>query len=125
MPFLLNTPPMNELRRYCLALDLKDDGALIEEYEAWHKTVWPEILESIRSAGIHDMEIYRYGNRLFMIMETDEAFSFEQKARMDAENQRVQEWEKLMWKYQQAIPRAKPGEKWVLTERIFKLQDQK
>jgi len=25
----------------------------------------------------------------------------------------------LMWKYQQALPSAKPGEKWVLMEKIF------
>jgi len=33
----------------------------------------------------------------------------------------VQEWEKLMWKYQQALPKAKPGEKWVLMNKIFEL----
>jgi L-rhamnose mutarotase len=33
----------------------------------------------------------------------------------------VQEWEELMWKYQQAIPGAKPGEKWVLMNKIFEL----
>jgi L-rhamnose mutarotase len=108
-------------RRFCLALDLKDDPRLIAEYEKWHEKIWPDIEESIRSSGIADMEIYRTGNRLFMIMEVDENFSFEKKSRADAENPKVQEWEALMWKYQQAISWAKPGEKWVLMERIFKL----
>lgn len=107
--------------RYCLALDLIDDPALIAEYERYHERIWPEIGQSIRSAGITDMEIYRVGNRLFMIMETEETFSFEKKARMDAENERVQEWERLMWRYQQALPMAKPGEKWLLMKRIFRL----
>jgi L-rhamnose mutarotase len=105
--------------RYCLALDLIDDVTLISEYEAYHKNVWPEILQSIHSAGITSMEIYRAGNRLFMIMETAEGFSFEKKGAMDAANPKVQEWEQLMWKYQQAIPAAKPGEKWVAMEKIF------
>jgi len=109
------------MKRYCLALDLVNDPALIAEYEAYHQNVWPEIKDSITGAGITDMEIYRFGNRLFMIMETDATFSFDQKGAMDAANKKVQEWEQLMWKYQQAIPGAKPGEKWVLMDRIFKL----
>lgn len=107
--------------RYCLALDLKNDPALIAEYERYHVKIWPEIEASIRDSGITRMEIYRIENRLFMIMETDETFSFEQKATADAANPRVQEWEALMWTYQQALPTAKPGEKWMLMERIFAL----
>lgn len=108
--------------RYCFALDLADDAKLIAEYEAYHRAVWPEILQSIRDAGIAAMEIYRFANRLFMIMEVTPAFSFEKKAAMDAGNAKVQEWEQLMWKYQRAIPGAKPGEKWVLMEKIFDLK---
>lgn len=107
--------------RYCLALDLKDDPALIAEYEQFHEQIWPEIEHSIYQSGITDMEIYRVGNRLFMIMETTDSFSFAEKSRMDADNAQVQAWETLMWRYQQALPTAKPGEKWVLMERIFKL----
>ena len=105
--------------RYCLALDLIDDARLIAEYEKYHRAVWPEILQSIREAGIEKMEIYRTGNRLFMIMETNDSFNFEKKAMADKANERVQEWERLMWKYQQALPTARPGEKWVLMEKIF------
>lgn len=108
--------------RYCLALDLKDDPALIAEYEEYHRNVWPEILKSIRDAGIERMEIYRTGNRLFMIMEVSTTFSFEKKATADAASDIVQQWEKLMWKYQQALPGSKPGEKWVLMEKIFETQ---
>ncbi len=110
-----------QMKRYCLALDLVNDEALIAEYEQYHRAVWPEISSSIKDAGILSMEIYRFGNRLFMIMETSEGFSFEQKAALDAANTRVQDWEQLMWKYQQAIPGAKPGEKWVLMDKIFSL----
>ncbi len=109
------------MRRYALALDLVDDDRLIAEYEAYHKNVWPEILESIRSAGIVDMEIYRTGNRLFMMMEVSNEFSFEAKAKSDAANPHVHQWEELMWKYQQALPTARPGEKWILMDKIFSL----
>lgn len=112
---------MKNTKRYCLALDLKNDEKLIAEYEAYHEKVWPEIIKSIKDAGIESMEIYRTGNRMFMIMETNDNFSFDQKSKMDASNERVQEWEKLMWNYQQALPHAKPGEKWVLMKKVFDL----
>jgi L-rhamnose mutarotase len=59
---------------------------------------------------------------MFMIMEVNESFSFEKKARADSANPKVQEWEQLMWKFQQALPQAKPGEKWLPMQRIFKLK---
>lgn len=109
------------MKRFCLALDLVDDPSLIAEYEAYHQNIWSEIRASILDAGIIDMEIYRIMNRLFMIMETEDDFSFTQKGEMDANNPKVQEWETLMWKYQSALPIAKEGEKWLLMDRIFKL----
>jgi len=108
-------------RRYCLTLDLKDDPKLIPEYKRYHHDIWPEITESIKNAGIQDMEIYLLGTRMFMIMEVDEGFSFEKKAKLDASNRKVEEWENLMWRFQQAMAGAAPGQKWVLMERIFKL----
>ena len=109
------------MRKYAFTLDLKDDPKLIGEYLYWHKNVWPEIKASITGAGIISMEIYRYNNRLFMIMDVDDTFSFERKAEMDALNPKVQEWEELMWKYQKPLPGALPGEKWKLMETIFTL----
>lgn len=109
------------MERYALALDLKDDDALIAQYRAHHERVWPEIQASIRDSGIERMEIYLLGNRLFMLMEVNQAFSFERKERMDRENPKVQQWEDLMWDYQQALPMARPGEKWILMEKIFEL----
>ena len=111
------------MKRFCLALDLIDDEKLIAEYEHWHKAEngWPEIRKSILDAHITDMEIYRTGNRLFMILEVSGEYSNELKANMDAANPKVQEWEKLMWKFQHPLPWAKDGEKWVLMNQIFKL----
>jgi L-rhamnose mutarotase len=108
--------------RYALALDLKNDPQAIAEYEEWHRKVWPEIQRSIIDAGIELMQIFRTGNRLFMIIETRENFSFERKAEMDAANPKVQEWERLMERFQQRLPWAKPGEKWVVMDKIFELR---
>jgi L-rhamnose mutarotase len=109
-------------RRYCLSLDLKDDPKLVAEYKRYHQKIWPEITKSIKGAGIEDMEIYLLGTRLFMIMEVNDTFSFRAKAEADSANPKVREWEELMWKFQQPLPNAKLGEKWLLMERIFKLE---
>ncbi len=109
-------------RRYCLTLDLKDDEKLIAEYKRYHQKIWPEIKKSIKDAGIEDMEIYLLGMRMFMVLEVNERFSFEAKEIADRENPRVREWEELMWRFQRPLPDAKPGEKWLLMERIFKLE---
>jgi L-rhamnose mutarotase len=108
-------------RRFCFTLDLKRDPTLIAEYKKYHETIWPEVSEHLRQCGIEDMEIYLLGTRMFMIMEVNETFSFEKKAEAERHNSKVQEWEQLMWKFQQALPEARPGEKWVRMERIFKL----
>ena len=107
--------------KYCLALDLKNDEKLIAEYEKYHQNVWPGIIDSIKESGITGLEIYRISNRLFMIMETIENFTFEQKNEMDISNPKVQEWENLMWKYQQELPGGKSNEKWMLMNKIFDL----
>lgn len=109
------------MQRYCLALDLKEDPELISQYEAYHRAVWPEILASIREAGIQDMQIYRTGNRLFMIMEVSDSFDSAAKAAADATNPKVVEWEQLMDTFQQRLPWAAPNQKWVPMEQIFTL----
>jgi L-rhamnose mutarotase len=110
-------------RRYCFTLDLKDDPKLIAEYKQYHEKIWPEITRSIKDAGIEDLEIFLLGTRMFMIMEVNGSFSFEAKAETDKNNPKVQQWEQLMWKFQQPLPQAKPGEKWILMEKIFKLEE--
>lgn len=111
-------------KKHCFTCDLKDDSELIAEYKAYHTAgkTWPEITKSIKDAGILDMEIYLTGNRMFMIMEVDDTFDPIKKSEMDKSNPKVQAWENLMWKYQQALPWAKDGEKWIAMERVFKLE---
>ena len=109
------------MQRTCLTLDLKNDEVLIAEYEKYHEKIWPEIEKSIKDSGIITMQIYRLHTRMFMIIEAEDWFTFEAKGKADAGNTKVQEWEDLMWKYQQALPQAKAGEKWMLMKKIFEI----
>ena len=110
------------MKRYSLTLDLRNDPELIRQYEELHKEVWPEIINSIKDAGIENMQIYRYSTRLFMIMEVNDDFSFEKKQQEDTNNAKIQQWEELMWKYQQPLEGSAKKKKWKLMDKIFELK---
>ncbi len=101
----------------CFALDLKDDPALIAAYEQWHRHVWPEVLQHLRAQGITRCTIHRAGNRLFMVTESSTGAGTDGGGATLPP--RVQEWEELMEKFQQPLPFATPGEKWVRMEAMF------
>ncbi len=106
------------------ALDLHNDPELIEKYK-WHHHrdgILPKIVDNILGQGILSERIFCAGNRLFMVLETTDDFSFEAKAAIDAANPRMQEWERLMWNFQKPLPQAKPGGKWVLMGKSFELE---
>ena len=110
--------------RHCLTVDLKDDPTAISEYKRYHVKIWPEVKKSLYDAGIVDMEIYLLGTRMFMIMDVNDSFSFSAKAAADAANPKVQEWEAIMSKFQQALPQSSKEWFWVPMERVFRLADQ-
>jgi len=111
--------------RYCLALDLKDDAALIARYEEHHQRIWPEIAAHLNQHGVIVMQIFRLGTRMTMIMETDDAvYDAARMAQAMSQDSRVQEWEALMWQFQAPTPWTPQGEKWVAMTKIFDLQQQ-
>ncbi|MDR2469596.1 MAG: L-rhamnose mutarotase [Tannerella sp.] len=112
-------------KRYCQALDLKNDPELISEYVKRHseKESWPEIRAGIRSAGILEMEIYLLDNRLFMIVETPLDFDWDTAFARLASLPRQQEWEDYMSIFQDVKPGSSSSEKWKQMQRIFKLYD--
>jgi L-rhamnose mutarotase len=112
------------MKTYCFALDLEDDPGLIAEYRRYHQpeNTWPEVVDTIRSGGVLSEEIYLAGNRLFMILHTTDEFSLEAKRAADNLIPEMRKWEELMWKYQKPLPHAKPGEKWILMEKIFEVK---
>lgn len=106
---------------HVLLLDLKDDAQLIAEYEHYHQNVWDSVKTHLKQNGILAMRIYRLDTRLVMVMETDANFSFEKLQETAEKNPAIIEWENLMSQFQQPLPQAKIGEKWLLTEQIFQL----
>lgn len=106
--------------RHCLFLDLRDDPALIAEYEAHHRAVWPEVQQHLRDHGVTAMQIWRLGTRMCMLMETDDArFDAARMAQAETTSPRVAEWEALMWRLQAPTPWTPAGRKWVEGKPVF------
>jgi len=118
-----NQTARSSYKRFCKTLELKNDPALIAEYKKVHakKMVWPEITRGMKEVGIVDMEIYLWGTRLFMIMDTLPGFNHEQAMSVLAKKPRQSEWEAFVSRFQKSSSTASADEKWQLMERIYKL----
>ena len=110
---------IRRMKRYCQTLELRDDPEMIERYVEAHAHVWPEIQAGIREVGILDMQIYRRGRALFMIMDTVDGFDFERDMARLATLPRQAEWEAYVSRFQGCAADARSDEKWQLMERIF------
>ena len=80
------------MKRYCQMLELVDDDELIRKYVEVHAHVWPEIMAGQKEVGILDMQIYRYGNKVFMICDTVDEFDWERDMARLATLPRQAEW---------------------------------
>lgn len=109
------------MKRFCYTLDLKDNSKLKEEYIKHHSNVWPEIINSLKESGIIKAEIYNIGDRLFLLIDTNDEFTEENKRKLDLKNSIVQKWEALMSNYQKKIEFSKSENKWVRMNKIFEL----
>ena len=107
------------MKRYCQTLTLVDNPEMIAKYVEAHAHVWPEIIEGQRQVGILDMQIYRKGRTLFMIMDTADNFDFQRDMARLATLPRQAEWEAHVSQFQGCASNARSEEKWQLMERIF------
>jgi L-rhamnose mutarotase len=116
--------PVKDMPRYCFALDLKNDSELISQYKAWHKpdSVPAAVSRSFVRAGIGSLEIYCVGNRLFMVIEADADFNLNAETGSDSDAIEIQAWEALMDHFQQPLPGAHEGEKWMAAETIYRFE---
>ena len=107
------------VKRYCQTLTLVDDEQMIQKYVEAHAHVWPEIIQGQREVGILDMQIYRKGRNLFMIMDVKDDFDFQKDMAKLATLPRQAEWEAYVSQFQGCSANARSDEKWQLMERIF------
>lgn len=111
------------MKRYCQTLTLVDDPEMIDKYVEVHSHVWPEIKDGQREVGILDMQIYRFGSKLFMICDTVDEFDWERDMERLAKLPRQAEWEAYVSQFQGCSSNARSDEKWKLMDKIFGLND--
>jgi L-rhamnose mutarotase len=113
----------NAFKRYCKTLTLKDDPKLIADYKKVHSSgeTWPEITQGMREVGILNMEIYIFGTRLFMIMDTVPDFDHEKAMKELATKPRQSEWEAYVSRFQNTTAEATADDKWQVMECIYEM----
>ena len=107
------------MKRYCQTLTLVNDEEMINIYVEAHSHVWPEVIQGQREVGILDMQIYRKGRSLFMIMDTVDEFDFARDMERLATLPRQSEWEAYVSRFQGAKADARSDVKWQMVEKIF------
>lgn len=107
------------MKRYCQTLTLVDDEEMIARYVEVHAHVWPEVIAGQREVGIVDMQIFRRGRSLFMIMDTVDNFDFERDMARLSTLPRQAEWEAYVSRFQGCPANASSADKWQLMECIF------
>jgi L-rhamnose mutarotase len=110
------------MKRFCQMLELVNDKELIEKYVEVHAHVWPEVMAGQHEVGILDMQIYRLGNKVFMICDTVDEFDWQRDMARLAKLPRQAEWEAYVAQYQGYDPSAPSASKWHLMDKIFQLE---
>lgn len=110
------------MKRYCQMLELVNDKEMIEKYVESHAHVWPEVMQGQHEVGILDMQIYRHGNKVFMICDTVDEFDWERDMARLSTLPRQAEWEAHVAQFQGCDPHAPSVAKWHLMDKIFQLE---
>ena len=112
-----------KLKRYVQCLEISEDPELMAQYRKWHSEeyIWKEVLDGIKEVGILEMEIYRLGSKLVMIVETPPDFQWDEAMARLATLPRQAEWEAFVSKFQGCSAEARSDEKWQPMERMFRL----
>jgi hypothetical protein len=100
-----------------LTANLVKDPKLQQEYLNYHATQfkkWPEVANGFCNADFQQLLVFKNGRQLLLVISIPKGKSLDELNPKTTENNpRVDEWNKLMAKYQEGIPGTKPGEVWV------------
>lgn len=111
--------------RYVFTLNLRDEPGIVDTYRRYHRDVWPEVRDSLRRAGVEEMDIYLLGRRLVMVVDMRDGLDY--RAAFESHvssNERVAQWERLMTSLQEPAAEARAGQWWAAMEPVFHLDHQ-
>jgi L-rhamnose mutarotase len=106
-----------------LTANLVASEKLQQEYLNYHATQfekWPEVSKGFCNANFQQLLIYRNGRQLVLVISIPKGESLEKLNPKTTENNpRVDEWNRIMQKYQQGIAGTKEGETWVFLKPLL------
>ena len=107
------------VKSFGLTLNLQDDAEKIAAYRRFHQAVWPEVTDRLRVCGVQQMQIFLRGTRLFMYLQTDDAFEPSRDFGRINDDPTSARWNALMADLQARSPEADADEWWAPMELVF------
>lgn len=104
------------MRRYGQVVRVRPER--VEEYEAVHRAVWPEVLATIHECNLRNYSIFRYGTLLFAYFEYVGA-DFEADMAKMAADPKTQEWWSVCKPMQAPVPERGRDEWWHDVPELF------
>ena len=83
------------MARYAWTARLRPET--VDDYVEHHAAVWPDVLDAIRAAGIHDYSIWLFQDRVFAQYSVDG--DHDEALRVEAASEATQRWRALMRGY--------------------------
>lgn len=111
------------MKAFGLTINLREDPQIIEKYKEYHRNVWPEVEQALKTVGVTSMKIFLLGRRLFMYMETMDNFVVDRDFAMYLkQHPKCAEWDALMRTYQEKPLEAREDEWWAMMEQVYELK---
>jgi L-rhamnose mutarotase len=104
------------LKRFAFMLRLREGAA--DAYEEAHRTVWPEMLALLKSAGISEYSIYRRDDLLILTLRAVDFEATWSRIENDPVNLR---WQQAMAPFFAPLERLRSGERFPMLEEVFYL----
>lgn len=113
-----NKSTVSEWSHTIMTANLVADTTMQKEYMDYHATQyenWPEVANGFCKADFQQLLVFRNGRQLMLIISIPKGENLDDLNPKTTENNpRVDEWNKIMSKYQEGIEGTKEGESWVV-----------
>jgi len=107
-----------------LTANLVADTKMQDEYLNYHATQfqkWPEVSRGFCNAQFQQLLVFKNGRQLMLVISIPKGASLDKLNPLTSKNNpRVDDWNKIMSKYQEGIPGTKKGETWVFLKGVGK-----
>lgn len=117
-----DTTTAKEWEHTILTANLVADTAMQREYMNYHETQfeeWPEISRGFCNASFQQLIMFRNGRQLMLVISIPKGESLDELNPKTTENNpRVDDWNKIMSKYQEGIEGTKEGEVWAVFKEL-------